>query len=151
MLFFQIGSSVGLNGIIVVALIVSWVVALITLSLTSSLDKVKYWFEASSVIGAFVIFLMMVFVVQHFDIFLDKYWAELVVVVSWVGKPMYVSLFNLFKGIVVLASVLHRQWISVLGVVAPVCWLLLSPTLYVIVPIYSVCNFDDVSWGTRGS
>ncbi|KAH3758382.1 hypothetical protein Pelo_9803 [Pelomyxa schiedti] len=49
------------------------------------IDRVKYAFEASSIIGAGLIVLMMVYTVQHFDAFVTKYWAELVVVVGWVG------------------------------------------------------------------
>eukprot|EP01105_Mastigella_eilhardi_P015887 TRINITY_DN3638_c0_g1_i10.p2 TRINITY_DN3638_c0_g1~~TRINITY_DN3638_c0_g1_i10.p2 ORF type:complete len:347 (-),score=82.73 TRINITY_DN3638_c0_g1_i10:47-1087(-) len=137
MLFFQMGASVGLNALLVIAVIILWVLLLLVLSLTADLDRVHYWFEASAVVGAVVIFLMIVYTVQSADLFLHKYWAEVVVVVGWVV-------------IIVLSSVIHRQWTSVLGVLAPVTWLFMSPTMYVIVPLYAICNFDDVSWGTRG-
>ena len=66
-----------------------------------------------------------------------KAFLELVVMVGWML-------------LVAIASIVHGQWMSVFCVIAPAAWFFLSPTMYVIIPIFALCNFDDVSWGTRG-
>ncbi|ELP84317.1 chitin synthase, putative [Entamoeba invadens IP1] len=137
MLFIQIFSECGVTKSIVIGLLVLWTALLITFSLTSKLEDMEYWFQASTIIGGFLVFLMILGVVQNFAGFFDKHWMELVTMLSWVF-------------IIVFAAVIHGQWFSVLNVIAPVVWFMLTPTMYVIIPIYAVCNFDDVSWGTRG-
>eukprot|EP01105_Mastigella_eilhardi_P028163 TRINITY_DN911_c0_g1_i10.p1 TRINITY_DN911_c0_g1~~TRINITY_DN911_c0_g1_i10.p1 ORF type:complete len:430 (+),score=95.38 TRINITY_DN911_c0_g1_i10:499-1788(+) len=139
LLLYQVGTAAGINHSLVAGAIAAYALLLVILSLAGDLghEQVAYFFNASAAVGAFAMFLMIIFIAQSFGEFFAQYWLELVVAFGWAA-------------VVVLASVVHRQWTSVLGIAAPLCWLFLSPTLYVIVPIYAVCNFDDVSWGTRG-
>ncbi|EDR26662.1 chitin synthase, putative [Entamoeba dispar SAW760] len=137
MLFIQIFADCGVNKAICIGVLVLWLALLITFSLTSKIEDMEYWFQASTIIGGFLVFLMIVGVIQNIYGFFDKHWLELSVMLSWVF-------------IIVFAAIIHGQWFSIFNVVAPVVWFLLTPMMYVIIPIYAVCNFDDVSWGTRG-
>ncbi|KAL7721786.1 chitin synthase [Entamoeba marina] len=137
MLFIQVFSEIGVNKSIVIGILVIWVALLVTFSLTSKLEDMEYWFQASTLIGGFLVFLMLLGILQDFGGFFDKHWLELFVVLSWLL-------------IIFAAAVIHGQWFSVCNVIAPMVWFMLSPMMYVIIPIYAVCNFDDVSWGTRG-
>ncbi|KAH3756648.1 glycosyltransferase family 2 protein [Pelomyxa schiedti] len=137
MLVYEIAVSVGMYPPVALALIVLWCLLLLTLSLTSRIEQLEYWFHASTLFGAVITILMVIFAAQNLEGLFTKYWIEVVVMVAWV----------LF---IAAAAVIHHQWFSVLGIVAPLTWLILSPTMYVVIPIYAVCNFDDVTWGTRG-
>lgn len=137
MMLYEMGLSFGINGPLVIAALVLWTISLVVVSLSANVEGSMWLFVHSSIIGGFVVLLMMLFTIQSVSELSDKYFAELVVVAAWCGC-------------VVFAAIIHGQWASVLGAVAPLSWLLMSPALYVILPIYAACNLDDISWGTRG-
>ena len=137
MLFYQTGLTMGINATIVLAALILWVVALVVLSMTSETQGSMWLYENSAVIGAFVVFLMLLFSIQNLTEMKDKYFMEIVVIFAWIGC-------------VLLSSIIHGQAASVMSIVAPLCWFLMAPVMYVVIPIFAVCNFDDVSWGTRG-
>ncbi|KAH3745413.1 Glycosyltransferase Family 2 protein [Pelomyxa schiedti] len=116
MLFFEIGGEMGVYPPIVLGIVVLWVILLIVLSLTTSAEKLYWWFHGSALIGACIIVIMILGIVLNFKMFLIRFWIELVVIVSWVA-------------IIVSAALIHRQWVSVLSVIAPVCWLLMTPVM----------------------
>ena len=137
MIFIQIFAECGVNKAICIGIMVLWFALLITFSLTSKIEDMEYWFQSSTLIGGFLVFLMILGVVQNLSEFFNKHWLELLVLLSWVF-------------IIVCSALIHGQWFAIFNVIAPVMWFLLTPMMYVIIPIYAVCNFDDVSWGTRG-
>ena len=137
MLFYQMGLTMGLNATITVAALVLWAVALVVLSMTSATQGSMWMYEHSAIIGAFVVFLMLLFTIQNIAEMAHKYFMEVVVIFAWLGC-------------VVVASFVHRQASSVVSLIAPFCWFLMAPVMYVVIPIFAICNFDDVSWGTRG-
>lgn len=137
MLFYQMGLTMGLNATITVAALVLWAVALVVLSMTSATQGSMWMYEHSAIIGAFVVFLMLLFTIQNIVEMAHKYFMEVVVIFAWLGC-------------VVVASFVHRQASSVVSLIAPFCWFLMAPVMYVVIPIFAICNFDDVSWGTRG-
>lgn len=137
-LFIQIGRDMHINMAILLAGIVLWGLLLVTLSLTTKVEKMEYWFHASTIIGAAMMAVMLIYIVQDIGNVFNKYWVEVIVMVSWLG-------------LVMAASIVHGQWRAVFNIVAPVVFILMSPMMYIIIPIYAICNFDDVSWGTRGS
>eukprot|EP00727_Mastigamoeba_balamuthi_P001596 m51a1_g11433 putative glycosyltransferase family 2 protein (1021) ;mRNA; r:3254-6946 len=138
MLFVEIFAGMNLYRPFVVGLVVMWCIALMMFSLTAELERAVGAFRASTVVGAFMIAMMLVQLVQQLGSFWHRAWLEVVVIAGWML-------------IVAAAAVVHGQWKAVFSVVAPLAWLFLSPMMYVIVPIYAICNFDDVSWGTRGA
>lgn len=137
MLFYQMGLTMGLSATITVAALVLWAVALVVLSMTSATQGSMWMYEHSAIIGAFVVFLMLLFTVQNIAEMAHKYFMEVVVIFAWLGC-------------VVVASFVHHQAASVVSLIAPFCWFLMAPVMYVVIPIFAICNFDDVSWGTRG-
>ena len=137
MLFYQMGLTMGLSATITVAALVLWVVALVVLSMTSATQGSMWMYEHSAIIGAFVVFLMLLFTVQNIAEMAHKYFMEVVVIFAWLGC-------------VVVASFVHHQAASVVSLIAPFCWFLMAPVMYVVIPIFAICNFDDVSWGPRG-
>ena len=136
-MFVSIFDEMNLFKPFIVGIIVLWPMLLILVSLTTTAEKAAPVFKASASIGAFLIALMLVQILQNAGTITDKAFFELAVMVGWML-------------IVTIASIVHGQWKSVLCVVAPAAWFFLSPTMYVIIPIFALCNFDDVSWGTRG-
>eukprot|EP01105_Mastigella_eilhardi_P026523 TRINITY_DN7720_c0_g1_i1.p1 TRINITY_DN7720_c0_g1~~TRINITY_DN7720_c0_g1_i1.p1 ORF type:complete len:670 (-),score=185.65 TRINITY_DN7720_c0_g1_i1:77-2086(-) len=136
MLFFEVGTDSGVLPGVVLGCVVLWSVLLVTLSLTTPPEHLYWLFHGSALVGACVVVLMCVGVVMNAKTFFARFWLELVILIAWVF-------------VIVAAALIHRQWLSVLGVIAPVTWLLMTPVMYVVVPVYAVCNFDDVSWGTR--
>eukprot|EP01105_Mastigella_eilhardi_P021715 TRINITY_DN5283_c0_g1_i8.p1 TRINITY_DN5283_c0_g1~~TRINITY_DN5283_c0_g1_i8.p1 ORF type:complete len:661 (+),score=163.77 TRINITY_DN5283_c0_g1_i8:192-1985(+) len=138
LLLYDLAITAGLHATVSLAIVILWIVIIMTLSLTTRIEQVAYWFHVSSIISATAIVLFIILMIQNYEKFIHKGWLELVVLLSWFG-------------IIIVSSIIHRQWFSVLGVVAPVAWLLLCPTMYIVVPLYAVCNFDDLSWGTRGA
>lgn len=138
MMFYQQGLAMGVYAPLVIAAIVLWVTALVVVSMASSLQGAMWLYTHSAIIGGFIVLLMMLTTVQNVAAFKEKYWMEMVVVLAWVFC-------------IALASIVHGRWTSVFGAVAPLCWLLLSPLSYVVLPIFAIANFDDFSWGTRGT
>lgn len=137
MVFYETGLTMGVNAPLVLAVLVLWVVCLVVTSISSTVDGSMWLYEHSAIMGGFVMLLMILYMIQDLSALANKYFMELVVVLTWVGC-------------IVAASIIHGQWSCVFGAVAPLSWLLLSPAMFVVVPIYAICNFDDVSWGTRG-
>ena len=105
-------------------------------SLLTGLGENAYIFSVFAIVFGLMIFLMIVYIVADLDSFLSQYWVETAVTVLWII-------------IICGAAVLNKRGMSVFSIIAPLSWLFLSPTLYVTFPIYAMCNFDDVSWGTR--
>jgi len=138
MMFYQEGVQLGIYPPLVIAALVLWVTALTVVSMTSTLKGSMWLYEHSAIIGGFIVLLMMLSTVQNVSEFADKYFMEVVVVAAWVGC-------------IAIASIIHGKAASVFGAIAPLSWLLLSPISYVILPIYAIANFDEVSWGTRGA
>lgn len=106
--------------------------------MTATAERSAAVFKVSASIGAFLMAMTVVQIVQNVDRYWSLAWLELVVLVGWFFM-------------IVVAALIHGQWKSIACVVAPLSWFFMSPCTYLIVPIFALCNFDDVSWGTRGA
>lgn len=155
MLFVETFAGMHLSRPFVVGLVVLWVIALILFSMTATAESAEPVFTASTSVGAFMIAMMVIQIVQNIGSLWNRAWLEMVVMLGWMA-------------IVIAAAAVHGQWRAVVNLVAPLSWLFLSPMMwvislscfeishanplnrYVIIPIYAISNFDDASWGTRG-
>lgn len=138
LMFISTFEGMGLYKPFVVGIVIMWCVVLILFSMTATAERSAGIFKVSSSVGGFLMAMTVVQIVQNLDQYWGMAWVELIVLVGWFFM-------------ILAAALIHGQWKSIACVIAPLSWFFLSPCTYMIVPIFALCNFDDVSWGTRGA